>query len=88
MKIPNIPAGYTPAKKLFSRPRMLRLRRLRFLPPPAYFDDVACYSDEVLSDLADLLATGNDEWIMLDHGRGRPALADLARLAGVRGVRS
>lgn len=80
MKIPNIPTGYTPVKKLFTRPRLLRLRRLRLLPPPAYFDGVACYADAVVAELDDLLAAGSDEWIMLEHGRGRPSLAEIAQL--------
>lgn len=83
MKAPNIPAGYTPAKKLFTRTRMLRLRRRRLLPPPAYFDNCACYSDAVVAELSELLAIGGDEWIMREHGRGRPSLAEIARLAGV-----
>jgi hypothetical protein len=75
--------GYIPVKQLFTRTRLTRLRRAKLLPYPAYVKGVACYSDEVLADLADLLATGNDEWIMREHGRGRPALAEIARLAGV-----
>lgn len=75
---------YTPVKRLFTGPRLARLRRAGLLPAPALVNGVRCYSDADLARLDALLATGSDRWMMTNHGRGRPSLADLARSAGVR----
>ena len=71
----------TPAKKLFTRPRLLRLRRAGLLPAPTQVGGVACYSAADLLRCEELLAAGGDAWIMLQHGRGRPRLAAIAALA-------
>ena len=79
----KIPAGHTLARNLFTRPRLLRLRRAGLLPPPVYVGGYAFYSDAALAELERLLVVGGDAWIMREHGRGRPSLAEIARLAGV-----
>jgi len=78
-----------PVKKLFTRPRYSRLRRLKLLPAPtkAKINGVwlDCYRDPpaVLAELERLVKLGSDRWMDSRRGPGRPRLEDIARLAGV-----
>ena len=70
-----------PAKKLFTRPRLSRLRQAGLLPAPTLVNGIACYSQDALDRCEQLIAAGSDRWIMVHHGRGRPSLAEIGELA-------
>lgn len=80
----------TPIKKLFTRPRFGRLRKLGLLPPPIRRQVkggsawMYCYEDagEVLKRLDRLIQLGLDR-LSGAGGRGRHSLEDIARAAGV-----
>ena len=46
----------TPAKKLFTRPRLLRLRRAGLMPAPTLVNGVPCYSQDTLA--AEVMGVG------------------------------
>ena len=82
MKIPDIPAGFKPVKKLFTAPRLSRHRSAGLLPAPHVFDGVRCYSDEELARCEDLKRLGEDEWMRQPSPPARrPRLDEQARLA-------
>ena len=77
----STPPGFKRADELFTRPRLSRIRRAGLLPAPRKINGVLCYSEEIIERYDEMLQRGQDRWMMLDHGRGRPRLADIGRLA-------
>lgn len=77
----TLPPGYIPVDDLFTRPRLSRLRRAGLLPAPEKIYGVRCFKAAVIKQFNRNWQIGLDRWIMIDHGRGRPAVAEIARLA-------
>ena len=77
----KLPPDYTPVDDLFTRPRLSRFRSTRLLPAPEKINGVRCYSKAVIEKFNSDWQLGQDRWMMEDHGPGRPAVAEIARLA-------
>ena len=76
-----IPAGYVSVLALGSLASIKRWRRLGLLPAPIIIDKYRVYTEAQVAEFRRLRQLGEDRWMRTNHGRGRPAMNDVAALA-------
>lgn len=78
---PNALAGFVPISVIGSLATIKRWRRVGLLPAPFIIDKHRVYTEAQVAEFRRLRQLGEDRWMTTNHGRGRPAMNDVAALA-------